>query len=414
MAGQRVSAVTPRPHTRSMSDLFGQRPPEVPVPTDAQRAAHEARVRDTQEGWGPVRRRMAQVSEYVPEFLGGALWGDPTDPEASRANLLGQMLTASVPFASGVKRAVSRVVRPIRAYHGSPHDFPAESGAPLGQFRSESIGTGEGAQAYGRGLYFAEREATAASYKPPSSVLGYQVGEKFHVLPPVDSAKSRALRELADTGDPDRLLLTMRHRAEEGTLGTNFKGDPAVLGYSKKYWSNVADEVQRYKDQPVRRIFDKTGRTYEVDIHADPEGFLDWDAPVSQQSPRVQEALNNLWTKKGGTLEGRTRPPFTAHEGSTGESVHAAIATSYGPTSGDDAALVRAASEALQGEGITGIRYLDQGSRAAGQGTRNYVVFPGNERLIEIKRKYTWLLPFMGAGAFETWAQKKASTSGED
>jgi hypothetical protein len=87
----------------SLRDLLLPRSSEVAAPTDAQRAAHEARVRETQAGWGPVRRRMAQVAEYVPEFLGGALWGDPTAPGASRANLMGQMLTAGIPFASGIK-----------------------------------------------------------------------------------------------------------------------------------------------------------------------------------------------------------------------------------------------------------------------------------------------------------------------
>ena len=31
--------------------------------------------------------------------------------------------------------------------------------------RTENIGTGEGAQAYGHGLYFAEREGTAKAYR---------------------------------------------------------------------------------------------------------------------------------------------------------------------------------------------------------------------------------------------------------
>ena len=43
------------------------------------------------------------------------------------------------------------------AYHGSPHSFD--------QFDTSKIGTGEGAQAYGHGLYFAEKEGTAQSYR---------------------------------------------------------------------------------------------------------------------------------------------------------------------------------------------------------------------------------------------------------
>ena len=44
----------------------------------------------------------------------------------------------------------------IRAYHGSPYDFE--------KFDLSKIGTGEGAQAYGHGLYFAENPAVAAEY----------------------------------------------------------------------------------------------------------------------------------------------------------------------------------------------------------------------------------------------------------
>ena len=41
----------------------------------------------------------------------------------------------------------------ITAYHGSPHEFD--------QFDTSKIGTGEGAQSYGHGLYFAEHEPIA-------------------------------------------------------------------------------------------------------------------------------------------------------------------------------------------------------------------------------------------------------------
>ena len=41
----------------------------------------------------------------------------------------------------------------IVAYHGSPHSFD--------RFDTSKIGTGEGAQAYGHGLYFAEGEGIA-------------------------------------------------------------------------------------------------------------------------------------------------------------------------------------------------------------------------------------------------------------
>jgi hypothetical protein len=45
----------------------------------------------------------------------------------------------------------------IKAYHGSPHKFD--------KFDLSKIGTGEGAQAYGHGFYFAEDPREADVYK---------------------------------------------------------------------------------------------------------------------------------------------------------------------------------------------------------------------------------------------------------
>ena len=44
-----------------------------------------------------------------------------------------------------------------RAYHGSPHKFD--------KFSLDKIGTGEGAQAYGYGLYFASKKEIAEHYR---------------------------------------------------------------------------------------------------------------------------------------------------------------------------------------------------------------------------------------------------------
>src|SRR5215510_3136348 len=56
-----------------------------------------------------------------------------------------------------ITELVDRAVKGIRAYHGSPHDFE--------RFDLSKIGTGEGAQAYGHGLYFAENEGVAGEYR---------------------------------------------------------------------------------------------------------------------------------------------------------------------------------------------------------------------------------------------------------
>ena len=62
---------------------------------------------------------------------------------------------------------------------------------------------------------------------------------------------------------------------------------------------------------------------------------------------------------------------------------------------------------------LPGIRYLDQGSRREGQGTYNYVVFPGNEHLIDIIKKYGWLGALFGASAIPDDAQAEPSMAGQ-
>src|SRR5207342_2800679 len=63
-------------------------------------------------------------------------------------NTMGTGAVAGVPMRAGEAVLGSGVVRPIRAYHSSPHDFE--------KFDASKIGTGEGAQVYGHGIYFAE------------------------------------------------------------------------------------------------------------------------------------------------------------------------------------------------------------------------------------------------------------------
>jgi hypothetical protein len=59
-------------------------------------------------------------------------------------------------------------------------------------------------------------------------------------------------------------------------------------------------------------------------------------------------------------------------------------------------------SERLNEAGIPGIRYLDQGSRGAGEGTRNYVVF--QPEIIEILRRYGIAGPVGGSALLSQYS----------
>jgi hypothetical protein len=228
----------------------------------------------------------------------------------------------------------------IKAFHASPHDFDA--------FDISKVGSGQGAASYGHGLYTAENPAVSGP--------GGQYDREF-------TAKNLGKPDLNQLED----FILRSIRSGNGPVGVM-----QDLAENHPYLS-FEDAHAAYQ-----RVDAAKAKIYDTQINADPEHFLDWDKPATEQSEPVKQALNQLWEAKGGSLEGRQYPPFAAHGEATGNSLHAALATTYG---GPEQATI-----ALREAGIPGIRYLDQGSRGAGEGTHNYVVF--DDKLIDIIKKY--------------------------
>lgn len=106
-----------------------------------------------------AKRAMAPLNDLTP--VGNVTGIDEGARMAgqglTRGNLAQGALGAGLialnvlPGAGGAKRKLGDLLRDevgaIRAYHASPHDFD--------KFSMDKLGTGEGAQAYGKGLYFA-------------------------------------------------------------------------------------------------------------------------------------------------------------------------------------------------------------------------------------------------------------------
>lgn len=294
---------------------------------------------------------------------GRALRGQPvTKGDVINTALDWGLLSAPMSAPRGALRAggmVDDAPKGIRAYHGSPHDFD--------QFSLDKIGTGEGAQAYGNGLYFAEAEDVARWYR---DALAPGMGDGALRAVGVSDGDLRSMRQFTQSSvDPDVALRDW-------------------LGWTGKR------ETPELRDAFMREWNGRNqGRMYEVNINANPDDFLDWDAPFSSQPGNVQSAVNEKWKSLGGTVEGRTLPPFAAREDAGMESILAAMNTAMpGNRAGN-------AETALREAGIPGIKYLDAGSRGAGTGSRNYVVF--DDKLISILRKYG-LLPALlgGSGIF--------------
>ena len=263
----------------------------------------------------------------------------------------------------------------IRAWHGSPHDFD--------QFDMSKIGTGEGAQAYGHGLYFASNPDVAKDYRvglsgPPSyipndpqSVAHDQVGKYLSDGKPLDRAKKIAALDFKQDIDlaneyssiaPGAHWQDMIDRAQKGLSDLDNVG---LDGFTKK----------------------DAGHLYEVNINAHPDHFLDWDAPLGSQ-PVAEKFANSV------------DPPFSdmaLKDALATDRTGKQFVTNYHEFRSPEEVAAR-----LSAAGIPGIKYLDQGSRGAGNGTHNYVVF--DPAHIEILRKLG-LLGLLGAGGMAAMPQ---------
>jgi hypothetical protein len=226
----------------------------------------------------------------------------------------------------------------ITAWHGSPHVFD--------KFDSSKIGTGEGAQAYGHGLYLAENPGVAGSYKT--------AGQGHVPLEGLD-----ATRYGMPEADAKRIA---------GKWIEYSKVNPKEMHYFRvENPKSGADLI--VNDILDGKVKEATGSLYKVDLPDNAVAkMLDWDKPLSQQTPEVQRFGASVFAH-----EPRFDPAYTR-----GMEVYQELNAGNGP-----AASLQAAQR-LRAAGIPGIRYLDGGSRSAGQGSSNFVVFPGEENILQI------------------------------
>jgi hypothetical protein len=305
-----------------------------------------------------------------------------------------------------------------RAYHGTPHEFD--------KFTTEKIGTGEGAQVYGWGMYFAGNKEVAEFYKKK---LGPGRGDK-----PADIA-AKIWQSLPDEMPDDQKTesviaeLSARRRAGDDNPAFTQRMDEAIE-------ATKAGKIH--------------GRLYQVDLKPKDDEYLEWDKPLTEQSDKVkaalkritpgdiaphvrnrvfgalgvtkedvaryqqqldeihteQKALNNapegefdrkrydyLESKRDrvvetlqsdglftvGTVDG---PQVRMDDNTNVEWLYREIAKGRGT---HERAADRWSSEYLKGLGIRGIKYLDQSSRIIGETGRqnNYVIFSDEDVEIE-------------------------------
>lgn len=259
-----------------------------------------------------------------------------------RARVLNEMTSAAAqegvnygPASRQLAGLLAEAYNPIgmMVYHGSPAKFS--------RFDPTKIGSGEGNQSYGYGHYLAQNKSVADEYQRTTREPGFSyLGEKIdRVKNPVKETAAKLIYE--NKGDKSAAMKAADRYAYDNLLKKEIEQmNPAEVSIGNLYTVDLPDEQ-------IAKM-------------------LDFDKPLIEQSKEIQALAKQY---------GLTDPD---HMG--GDLIAAMGAKSP------------AGAEAMRQAGIPGIRYFDQMSRGADEGTSNFVVFPGGEDLLTILRRNGGLL----------------------
>lgn len=243
------------------------------------------------------------------------------------------------------------------AWHGSPHKFD--------QFSSKGIGTGEGAAAFGHGLYFAGKKEVAEFYRDTFEDEGRPLKWNDKDVDSIwtDDVLDKFGEDIGELppSDRDGMEIVLAEVSQVKTL----KDADRLMEYHEqsKLWKEYRDQ---FVEQPVEKA-----HLYHVDLAPKDSELLLWDKPLSEQSEAVQKALADF----ADTVESRS-----------GKDMYESLAFRDGAAK---------ASQNLLAEGVRGIKYLDGNSRSKGEGDFNFVIF--DDRDVTVKARY---MPAKEAGPY--------------
>lgn len=300
------------------------------------------------EGVAEGRWKNAVDAVVSSAAVGGLLKGAATTHKATKALVGGALddLTTPSGFGPGKQRGMVN-------FHGSPHDFDS--------FRMDKLGTGEGAQAYGYGLYFAEAPGVAKAYRTAGGPYLEHNGERVFAeewdgLPGAKGAVKDLIMEGNRYGLKDDGIKMFVER--------EIKRNPERWGLKNR--KEVLEALDLAKNTRMIR-----GKFYEVDIDdAAIAKMLDYDAPLSEQ-PHI---LAKIPAKDKAALEDMLEeqtmysPDLTAF---SGKELQAMIGRAieedriaFNPIDGVwDGNPDKYAAQYFKEHDIPGLRFLDQQSR---------------------------------------------------
>lgn len=247
-----------------------------------------------------------------------------------------------------------------KAYHGSPYTFD--------HFDLGAIGTGEGAQGHGWGLYFAQDKQIAKTYKDTLSHHMYGDNDlQFN-----EEALNKLYSTLSDKAhteaDYDKLSVI------ENILITHTEDD--VLNNSDEMFD--AEAIKWWKTQRERYLNKeyKESTLFEVDIPED-DVLLDEKRNINEQPKKVQQAVRKMYRSLGYKT--------SALKYVTGKEFYDTVAAEKGGQ--------KEASEFINEHGIKGITY------DGGNDGKCFVVF--DDKAIRIINNYNQEHKGAYAGAYD-------------
>jgi len=253
----------------------------------------------------------------------------------------------------------------LTAYHGTPHT--------VDKFDSKKIGTGEGNQTYGYGLYFAENPDVAKSYMAVSPSV---------MPPPIRTFKGTELEPGSPEYHAASLLDGMSLAQARKTVAGWLENPDPRMTREAEGWRKTLETLNAATSKADFKQKANKGNLYTVDIPDEMVSkMLDFEAPFNKQPKSVQEAIKASGILKDykANLSDFSSPMMTRNKNMRGENIMQFLEFKLG---GQEQVAAR-----LQELGIPGVRYLDAGSRDAGKGSRNIVVFPGGEDQVKILKQ---------------------------
>ena len=271
------------------------------------------------------------------------------------------------------KSGVSEVVPPtdkadgIIAFHGSPYDF--------NQFSLSKIGTGEGNQVFGYGLYFTDTKDIAKFYK--DAILKTQnvdfQGKPIKFLSDNQDIDNKTVvlgkirdRILGGKYNSKEAIDNVKYEYEQ-TIDNNFDLSRPLNAIDKMSYNNLKEDLDFISSLDPKDFNYQAGKTYEVKINAVMDDLIDYDKSLKQQNDKIKKILKPYYEYYG--------VAETADFGTLLESTYRHLPQDE-------------FSERLAKEGIKGIKYK-AGQLTAGQKdskATNYVIF--DDKIIDIMKKY--------------------------